>query len=80
MAAKATKKAYKEVVKNTSKADKQLNDEHQQLLKKPKRQNNLTIAPLPLPIFYNIEVESRQPNPASDRPQRIKRQPQRFNE
>ena len=80
MAAKATEKAHKEVVKNTSKADKQLNNEHQQSLKKPKRQNNLTIAPLPIPIFHNIEVESRQPNPASDRPQRIKRQPQRFNE
>ena len=80
VATKAIKKAQKEAVKNTSKADKQLNSEHQQLLKKPKRQNNLTIAPLPPPIFHEVGIDQRQPSPTSSRPQRTKRALQRFKE
>ena len=55
----ATIKAQKEVVKNTSKANKQLGDEHKQSLKKPKRQNSLTIAPLPLPKFSEVAIDER---------------------
>ena len=74
----ATTKAQKEAVKNTSKANKQLDSEHKQSLKKPKRQNNLTVAPLLAPKFSEVAIDERQPNPASSRPQRVKRTPERF--
>jgi hypothetical protein len=74
-AAEAAAKAEKELSKNTLKASAQLNNEYQASLKKPKRQKHLTVAPLPPPVFDNIEVDAGPSNPASNRPSRNRRAP-----
>jgi hypothetical protein len=74
----ALAKAEKELSKNNTKATAQLNNEYQASLKKPKRQKQVTIAPLPLPVFHNIEVDAGPSNPASNRPSRNRRAPRHL--
>jgi hypothetical protein len=74
----AIAKAQKEQSKHTQKANQQLDNEYQASVKKPKRQKHLPVAPLPPPVFHNIEVDAGPPNPASSRPTRIKRQPRHL--
>jgi hypothetical protein len=72
--------AQKEQLKQAHQASQQLNNEYQASVKKPKRQKHLTVAPIPSPIFHNIEVDARPPNPASSRPSRNKRAPRHLDE
>jgi hypothetical protein len=71
-------KAQKEQAKDTLNADKQLNNEYQASVKKPKRQKQANIAPLAGPILNIITSPAEVPKQPSQRSGRIVRRPRHL--
>ncbi|HEX3643446.1 MAG TPA: hypothetical protein VHV10_19340 [Ktedonobacteraceae bacterium] len=71
-------RAAKQQAKNTLQADKQLNNECQASLKKPKRSKQLNIAPLQQPVFEQIALSEEVPKQAIQRSGRTVRRPRHL--